>query len=321
MGFIQTNAGMDQLGFVRGPAMIYAAPITTAPPAKISDVIKTDTVGQVSEVQTLSITGTPTGGSFKLAFRGPFTGSIAWNATAAVIQTALDALSTIGTANTLVSGGPLPATPVVITFQGSLAQQQVPAISPVSVALTGGTTPAITVVETTPGLGQYDPIGTWFALGGTKNGVVPTFNDAEEAFNIDQYTAAIGALPTDAEWSLQTSLVELTIENLAFIWDMGPVTVNTTVTPNEKRVGMGTPSGFTQRRIAVIYRRTIGTMSGLLRMHFFRIAQRAAGTEAPLTYASTGEQQSIPFRMRAIPDQTVSDEFSRIGYVLDQIPT
>src|SRR5437763_507552 len=82
-------------------------------------------------------------------------------------------------------------------------------------------TPAATVAETTPGTGQYDPVGSWFDLGATKNGIVPTMNNTEDEFTIDQQKVAIGVLPNEWTWSFTTSLVEVTPENLATTWDMG----------------------------------------------------------------------------------------------------
>lgn len=318
-GFIRTDAKMDQLGFVRGPAMIYAAPMSQAPPTDIGQILRITGV-ENNEVQTLSVTGTPTGGTFKLSFKGVTTGVIAFNSTAAALQALLEAVSTVGSGNVLCSGGPLPGTPIVVTFQANLGNQDVPALIPTASAFTGGTTPAAAVAITTPGAGLYDPLGSWFALGGTKDGVNPTYNSADEEFTIDQQQAIIGALPTNHEWGVTTSLVQVTPENLALAWDMGTVTLNTAVTPNEKKMGMGAPSAYTQRRLAVVHRRNIGANTGLLRAHFFRIVQRAGGTEASLGYASTGEQQRVPLRMRALPDDNVALDTERHGYMLDQQP-
>jgi hypothetical protein len=84
-------------------------------------------------------------------------------------------------------------------------------------------------------------------LGGTKNGVVPTMNNTEEEFTIDQQKVTIGVLPNEWTWSFTTSLVEVTPENLAFTWDMGPVTLNTLPAVPEKQVGFGAPDGYTVR--------------------------------------------------------------------------
>jgi hypothetical protein len=115
-------------------------------------------VAGTNEVQTLTVTGTPTGGTFKLQFRGQKTATIAYNATAANVDTALEALSLIGVGGVLCAGGPLPTTPVTVTFNAApYAATNVPNLTPTDILLTGGTTPTATVTASTPGV---PPIGT-----------------------------------------------------------------------------------------------------------------------------------------------------------------
>lgn len=110
-----------------------------------------------SEVQTLTIGGTPTGGTFRLAFEGQVTSSISWTATDATlvsaVDAALEALSTIGTGNITTAVGTLTAGigTITLTFAGSLATKAVPLISVASNDLTG-TDPTVAVTETTPGV-------------------------------------------------------------------------------------------------------------------------------------------------------------------------
>jgi hypothetical protein len=321
MGFIRTQAGLGELGFVRGPAMIYAAPLTQAPPSAITDVIKGVSTSPTSEVQSLAITGTPSGGTFKLAFKGAVTGTIAYNAAAADVQAALAPLTTIGFGNVACTGGALPGSAVVITFSGALAGQGQPLITVSTPALTGGTTPAAAVTRTTPGVGPYDPQGAWFALGATKNGITPSVNNTETEFTVDQYLAPIGTLPDQWTWSLATSLVETTLENLALVWDMGPVTLDTVPTIPEKVMGFGDPDSYAQRQIAVIHRRTNpGTLNGLLRMHYFRLCSRTAA-ESSMVYQASGDQQSVALNMRAYSDPRITDPYQRVGYMRDQVPS
>jgi|SRR5581483_2327021 len=103
-----------------------------------------------NDVQTITITGTPTGGTFTLAWNGQVTAPIAYNANAAAVQAALAALSNVGAGNVAVSGGALPGAAVVVTFQGLLGNSVQPVITANGAGLTGGT-PAINVVHTTPG--------------------------------------------------------------------------------------------------------------------------------------------------------------------------
>jgi hypothetical protein len=100
------------------------------------------------DIQTLSITGTPTGGTFTLVFSGQTTAPIAYNATAAQVQTALTALPLL-TNKIVCAGGPLPATPVTITFNAVAPQ---PAIAVGISSLTGGTTPLTVMTHTVPGV-------------------------------------------------------------------------------------------------------------------------------------------------------------------------
>lgn len=100
-----------------------------------------------SEIQTVTVNGSPTGGNFTLTFKGQTTSNIAYNATAGAVQSALEALSTIGTGNVTVAGSA--GGPYTVTFQGALLGD-VPQMTATS-ALTGGTNPSVTVTTTTPG--------------------------------------------------------------------------------------------------------------------------------------------------------------------------
>jgi hypothetical protein len=101
-----------------------------------------------SEVQTATITGGPTGGTFTLTYSGQTTAPIAFNATGATVQTALEALSNLAPGDLVVTGGA--GGPYIITFAASLGDVVLTTAS--GAGLTGGTTPAIAVVLTTPGV-------------------------------------------------------------------------------------------------------------------------------------------------------------------------
>lgn len=103
-----------------------------------------------SEVQSIDTTGTPEGGTFKLSFRGQETTALNYNATAANIHDALEALTTIGSGQLTGGGGALP-TAVTITFGGTLANVDVPLLVVSDNSLTGGTAPTVTVESTTEG--------------------------------------------------------------------------------------------------------------------------------------------------------------------------
>lgn len=114
-------------------------------------------VAGTTEVQTLTIGGTPTGGTFRLAYKGEPTAPIAWSATNATlianIDAALEALTRIGTGNVTVAVGTMTAGigTATITFAGTLVKKAVPTIAVWSNDLTG-TAPTLGVTETTPGV-------------------------------------------------------------------------------------------------------------------------------------------------------------------------
>lgn len=102
-----------------------------------------------AEVQTVTINGAPTGGTFTLTFRGQTTAPIAYNADGVAVQTALEALSTIGAGNVTVAGAI--GGPHTVTFAGVLAVGDMRPITGNAGELTGGVNPSVTVTETTPG--------------------------------------------------------------------------------------------------------------------------------------------------------------------------
>lgn len=102
-----------------------------------------------NEIQVVTITGAPTGGTFTLTFDGQTTGTIVYNATAAAVQTALEALSNIATGDVAVTGST--GGPWTVEFQGTYAGVDVPQMTASSTGLTGGTTPTVTVTTQTQG--------------------------------------------------------------------------------------------------------------------------------------------------------------------------
>lgn len=101
-----------------------------------------------SEVQTVTITGTPTGGTFTLTFMGQTTAGIAYNAAASAVASALVALSSIGAGNVAVTGS---AGTYTVTFQAALANTPLPLLTGSAASLTGGTSPAVVIAQTTAG--------------------------------------------------------------------------------------------------------------------------------------------------------------------------
>ena len=144
-------------------------------------------------VQTIAFTGAPTGGTFTLAFNysttngtlSATTAPIAYSSTATAlqsnIQSALNALSLIGTGNTLVSAAS--AASVTVTFQGDMTGAPESTLIPAA-SLLGGTSPSMTVTSTTTGKVVSGPIGTGpltFAFVYLENQTIPIITGANNS--------------------------------------------------------------------------------------------------------------------------------------------
>ena len=101
------------------------------------------TISGSTYVQTITILGSPTGGTFTLSYAGQ-TASLPYSVTAATIQSALQGLSTIGAGNVTVTGS---SGTFTVTFINALALSP-PQMLTATSALTGGTSPVV-VISTT----------------------------------------------------------------------------------------------------------------------------------------------------------------------------
>jgi RHS repeat-associated protein len=119
----------------------YTPPSTV--PARSDTVLVTSNSYAADAVQTVKLTGSPTGGTFTLTFGGQTTGAIAFNASASTVQSALAALSSIGTGNVVV-------TPAVnggweVRFTGTLGGVYQSQMTADGTGLSGGTSPTAAV--------------------------------------------------------------------------------------------------------------------------------------------------------------------------------
>jgi hypothetical protein len=134
-----------------------------------------DTVRQTfqtqNEIQTISAASTPVTGNWTITYDGQTTANIAYNANAAAITSALEALSNIGSGDVGVSGGPL-GTDIVVTFQGALAGTNV-ALMTADVGTTGLS--AINVNQTQAGVTYYPANNRIYLLLNQVSGASMTF--------------------------------------------------------------------------------------------------------------------------------------------------
>jgi hypothetical protein len=97
------------------------------------------TGGPRSETQVVTLHKGTQGGNFSLAFQGQTTAAIAYNASAATVQTALEALSNIAPGDVFVSGSN--GGPYTLAFSGAYASIDVPQV----IAVTRNTVQSVTI--------------------------------------------------------------------------------------------------------------------------------------------------------------------------------
>lgn len=125
--------------------------------AKITSGPDTGKVGPfqgagTAEVQTLTPTGTISGGTFTVGVLGTTTAAIQWNATAQAVADAINLALALAEIDAYVSasGGPVQTAAINLTFFGAEGQGNVAQVT-INSSLTG-TTPALTPTTATPGV-------------------------------------------------------------------------------------------------------------------------------------------------------------------------
>lgn len=113
----------------------------------------------VREVQTIQITGSPTGGTFTITLEGETTSALAYNASANAVEQALNSLPSRQPGDVSVT---LSGSTYTLTFRNGMGNvTQVTTTN----SFTGGTSPDTTIGTTTAGAGSgkfgpYDPAAT-----------------------------------------------------------------------------------------------------------------------------------------------------------------
>lgn len=174
----------------------------------------TNGAAAMNEQQTITLLGTITGGTFTLTFNGQTTSTLAYNAANTDVQSALQALTTIGAGNATVSGSS--GGPWIVTFTSALAGAEQPLIIGDATSLTS--TPAITVTEIRAA-GGYDTVvridATGILYSATQYSVVfggsigNLINIGDSAGTVE--TAINTALNESYAWTSVTSPVPPTV--------------------------------------------------------------------------------------------------------------
>jgi subtilisin-like proprotein convertase family protein len=202
--------------------------------------------------QTLHFSPGVTGGTFTLSFESKTTDPITWSANTTIlqsnIQAALNALSTVGLANTIVSNAANP----VITFQQGLSGPDQPTLGFDGSGLTGGTITNITTAPSAVAGTDYTPVVgqlVIFAPGTTTATVsvplVPVGQKIEpfRTFSLTVSTMTVGgalAPPSSIQNTGTASIVDQN-DTSATSWSIGDVTAG----DGNAAAGPTTPFTFT----------------------------------------------------------------------------
>ena len=150
-------------------------------------------------VQTVTITGSPTGGTFTLTGNGATTGTIAFNAASSTVQTAVRTLGGDFSAATVTgsAGGPY-----TVTLNAGAAGPSPLALGTNS--LTGGTSPSVTVAATAPTGTTLRAIGGDWSQAAYGVGMDISIKVSREASYVDEAGNTVSAF--------QNNLVLLLVE-------------------------------------------------------------------------------------------------------------
>ena len=158
-------------------------------------------VASQNETQTVTLVGSPTGGTFTLTYGANTTAGLAYNASAGTIQTALQGLASVGVGNMLVTGSA--GGPYTVTAAGSLAASPLSLITATS-SLTGGVTDSVSILTTTDsgGPNHYDDSRNWSPAGVPVNGddVVFDGGGADCLYGLDQSAIVLDSLTIAMSW-------------------------------------------------------------------------------------------------------------------------
>lgn len=167
-------------------------------------VTETTTGGAATnEVQVVTLTGPPTGGTFTLSFNGNASGNIAYDASAASVQGLLEAVSGFGFGQVSVSGSA--GGPWTVTFTGTLAATNVAELVGDGANLTGANTQTLTVTTTVTSSGpnHYDDPLNWSPEGvpAASDDIRFEIGDSDCLYGLDQSAVAPTSLEIRSSYS------------------------------------------------------------------------------------------------------------------------
>jgi hypothetical protein len=159
-------------------------------------------------------------------------------------------------------------------------------------------------------LSTYDAMTNWYDLGATKGGVAISRNSTEETFDVDQILANIDTRPVTWDQTIATAMAEASLDRINIAWEAG----SKSTSGGEETMGVGDPTIYKQRRLAVLLRKD----DGKLRAHVFRKVVRNA-TDSTITLNKTGDQITFPITWTALADTSITDVDTRTQVIFNQV--
>jgi hypothetical protein len=246
----------------------------------------------VNEVNVVTITGSPTGGTFTITVNGQTTAGIAYNAAASAVQSALEALSNVAPGDVAVTGSA--GGPYTLTWGGALANTDI-TISASGAGLTGGTTPAATATTTQGGGITTVPLKAiqapeWDVFIDDTPGAIGTTQ-------VDAYQAGFnfGGL-TNPEWVINSALTSYKGDILQV-----PEVAMNLVLPNESaaRTLLSSLDGGATKYVRF---RAVGDEVESGQDYEFRIDCAVQGDENLGQFGDDGGAETIPFPLTVMTD-------------------
>ncbi len=178
---------------VLAPTVSRSTIVSYDPDAVVTSTVVSSGGNSANEVQVVTLPGNPSGGTFTLTFQGQTTASLAYDASAAAVEAALEGLSNVGSGGVSVTGDN--GGPWTVEFTGGLAGTDVAQMTASGASLTGGTV-AISTVQGAVANGNEQVLLTMSAS--VTSGTFTLTYDSSESTDI-AYNATSAAVKSALE--------------------------------------------------------------------------------------------------------------------------
>lgn len=156
----------------------------------------------------------------------------------------------------------------------------------------------------------------WNDFGATDGGLAVTRGYDKETWEVDQVLGAIDEFITNWNMAIETSLAEVSLENIQIAWEGTAISTDTGEAPDERTLGIGAPTSVEERMVAFIVDKREVSNVEYVRAYVFWIA-KYDGADSEHAYRK-GEKTLIPVRFTLLADPTESAG-REFGIILDQV--